>query len=282
MKLEKVRNPEIFEKIGDLMACLPSDELKKPNLTPDAAGTLRAQIGSWEKARKVQLLLSQEWNCRYVQENRSYPIEEALDRGEISKAQARLFLSAIVEMEKRWELVESVEPLLREDFPRLRTIAHSAFSQAFRGGRFSWKIFESDYPFLSDFDLFAQILREDADSAFSACLEPYCEISFKKHRLYLDRILKLPVIGIEGGIKYLKSILKESGERYVVDWFCLVLFTCFLHLSSNREVREKLINYCASGEESFQAAITVSKKIPSRAWKKGALLYGTERGGVYR
>jgi hypothetical protein len=102
----KTQNRETLKKIAELMACLPSDELLKPDMTLD-------KIAERQKCRRVQLVLAEEWRCRYIFENRCYPIEEAYDRREISKAKANLYFLIIVETEKRWGLFQAAEPLLR-------------------------------------------------------------------------------------------------------------------------------------------------------------------------
>lgn len=99
---------ETLKKIADIIEHLPTDELFSPTFTQD-------QKIEWEKARKFQGLLASEWRSRYnISQQVSYPIEESCDRGEITKAKAKILLLSVDEHQKRWELIQVAEPLLRE------------------------------------------------------------------------------------------------------------------------------------------------------------------------
>jgi hypothetical protein len=219
----------------------------------------------------VQLLLAEEWRCRYLYNNHRYPIEEARDRREITKAKARLYLSMIVETDRRWKLVKTAEPLLREEFNLLNTSINSPDFQ---------------YPFNSDFDFFTHVLREEADQAFSCCLEPYLEISSKRYSEIFDDILEFNSLEERSPqlcFDYLKKIENNfKGERPTWNWWTLMLFICEIHAPQNREIMQKLIDYKQSCEKTLRAAKTVTRKMPSKAWKKGGLLLGSQKGGVYR
>jgi hypothetical protein len=285
----KNKHHEILEKIANLIAQLPSEELLKPDLTPD-------QIAEWEKCRRVQLLLAEEWGCRYVYKNHRYPIEEARDRGEITKAKARLYLAMIVETEKRWELVQAAEPLLREFHEQLARSPElqQALLEALESNplldrsssrTFLKKIAEK-YPFKTDFDLFAYSLKEEADYVFSSCLESYKELSIKKCGKVLDTIGVLLETNHqlnETSLKLVKKIKNNLGtEKLNLNWWTFTLSLCKICASTNPDVEKTLTAYEQFYEEMLGLAKTVTRQVPSKAWKQGKLLHGTKHGGIYR
>jgi hypothetical protein len=285
----KNKHHETLENIANLIAQLPSDELLKTDLTPD-------QIAEWEKCRKVQLLLAEEWRCRYVYKNHRYPIEEARDRGEITKAKARLYLAMIVETEKRWELVQAADPLLREFHeqhalsPQLQQALLEALESNPLLDRSSSRTFlkkiAEKYPFKTDFDLFAHILKEEADDEFSCCLEPYKELSIKKCHKVLDTIGGLLETNHqlnETSLKLVKKIKNNLGtEKLNLNWWTFTLSLCKICASTNPDVEKTLTAYEQFYEEMLGLAKTVTRQVPSKAWKHGKLLHGTKHGGIYR
>lgn len=76
------KTPKTKEKIAQLIASLPSDSLRQQAKTP-------AQIEEWEKQRKTQLLVAECWKAKYLKKG-YYPIDEALERQEISPRKADL------------------------------------------------------------------------------------------------------------------------------------------------------------------------------------------------
>ena len=145
----KTQNRETLEKIAELMANLPGDEFLKSDLTLD-------QIAQWEKCRKVQLLLSQEWRCRYVSKTFVYPIAEAGDRGEITKRQVKLYGLMVRELWERWQLVQVAEPFFRQWYELVHAEVVASDFQAPVSEQLSleplWPMLRGNYPFSSDFD----------------------------------------------------------------------------------------------------------------------------------
>ncbi|MBR8832106.1 MAG: hypothetical protein N5P05_004437 (plasmid) [Chroococcopsis gigantea SAG 12.99] len=285
---ENFKNVKTSEKIADLMEGLCSDEIKTEltagrSLTDD-------QNKEWKKIRELRSLLAEEWRCRHVDKNHVYPIDNARDRSVISKDEANLLNEMIVEIEKRWERIQVVDPLLRQNYAPILGKAHDSFSQASLGVRFSWGKFPLLYPFKTDLDLFAQTLKEDVYDVFSPCLEPYIELPIEKSRDYLDSLVKLPSLNAARGedeITDLKKILKISGlgvgEPYITDWRFLVIFTCLLP-EFKTLIGDQLISYDNSYQKCLRLGIKLSKqrRSKSKRWLNGVLAYGTEKGGVYR
>jgi hypothetical protein len=278
------QNRETLEKIAELMAHLPSDGLLKSDLTSD-------QIAEWEKCRKVQLLLAQQWRGRYVSNTPGYPIEEAGDRGEITKRQVKLYLLMVSELWERWQLVQVVEPSFKKWFELVHAEVVAPDFQAPVSDQLSleplWRMFRGEYPFKSDFDFFAQLIKEEVDDVFAACLEPYYEISAKKCGRVLNTISDF--LSTNSQLRDMsptvfKKIKDDLGwEKLEFNWWTLmILFCCETSSFVNPLVVERFNKYRDISAKALRVGTTETRYIRSRAWKQGILGYGDGRGGVYR
>ncbi len=172
------KTPEISKQIAQLIASLPSDDLRQQAKTRD-------QIEEWHKVRKTQLLLAECWESKWLVKN-YYPVEEALKRQEISQRKAELIDCCVNEYKARWELCQVAEKYVKKLHTELQKLTGyvDRFPKPFV--HFWYKFFHQvslkQYPFQSAYDLFAETLKEDVNGSFSVCLEPYYEVPMKKWR----------------------------------------------------------------------------------------------------
>jgi len=279
------KTPEIDEQIAQLIASLPSDDLLQQAKTP-------AQREEWDKARKTQLLLAECWRAKRLV--KSYcPIEEALEKKEISQRKAELIDCCVNEYKARWELCQVAENYVK----KLHTVIQKLtgyvehFPKPFV--HFWYKIFHQvslkQYPFQSAYDLFAETLKEDVNGSFSVCLEPYYEVPMKKWRQVTKQYTEiLEQSDLHGIYPELRNAEEQKLKRSLVwdkvgfSWIGMVMVVCQSEAKNDSQLRKKLLAYNDSLHEALSLAVTASRKLRGWAWHKGDLLDASGAGGVYR
>ncbi|MGB8689040.1 MAG: hypothetical protein WCD53_17110 [Microcoleus sp.] len=279
------KTPEIGEQIAQLIASLPSDHLLQQAKTKDS-------IEEWHKARKTQILLAECWKAKWLVKG-YHPVEEALNRQEISQQKAELINRCVNEYKARWELCQIAEKYVKKLHTRLQksTGYVDSFPKPFV--HFWYKFFHraslKQYPFQSAYDLFAETLKEDADGSFSVCLEPYYEVPMKKWRQMAKQYTKLlEQAKLDGIYPKLSNTEEQKLKRNLVwdkvsfSWIGMVLWACQIEAKNDPMLRKKLLAYNKSLWEALSLAVTASRNLHGWAWHKGELLCTSGAGGVYR
>ncbi|MDB9513193.1 hypothetical protein PN499_18525 [Kamptonema animale CS-326] len=276
---------EIDEQIAQLIASLPSDDLLQQAKTP-------AQIEEWYKARKTQLLLAECWRAKGLIKN-YYPIEEALEKKEISQRKAKLINQQVNEYKARWELCQVAEKYVRKlhtDLQKLMGyVDHFPKPFVHPWYKFFYQISLKQYPFQSAYDLFAETLKEDVNGSFSVCLEPYYEVPMKKWKQVAKQYTEiLEQSELDGFYPKLRNAEEQKLKRNLVwdkvgfSWIGMVMLVCQSEAKNDSQLRKKLLAYNDSLHEALSLAVTASSTLPGWAWHKGDLLDACGAGGVYR
>jgi len=276
--------PEIDEQIAQLIASLPSSRLLQQAKTP-------AQIEEWHKARQTQLLLAECWKSKWVVQD-YYPLEEAVKRQEISQRKAELMNCCVNEYKARWELCEVAEKYVKKLHTELQ---NTSYVEPFSGAsaHSSYKFFHQaslrQYPFQSAYDLFAETLKEDVDSSFSVCLEPYYDVPMKKWRQVGQQYTQLLARAeLDGTYPELKKAEEQRLKTNLVwhkvgfSWIGMVLWTCQIEAKNDPLLSKQLVAYNKSLLEVMSLGMSASRNLHGWAWHKGELLCTDKAGGVYR
>jgi len=277
---------EILKKIAQLLATLPSDSLLQKAQTKD-------QIEEWHKLRKTQILLAECWKAKWLVKN-YYPIEEALDKQEISQRKAEFIFLCVDECKARWELCQVAEKYVADLYKALPLLT-GYIDQLPKSTTQLWdKIFAQvslkPYPFKSAYDLFAESLKEDVNDSFSVCLEPYYDVPRKKWGKATKQFTEvLEQAGSNGIYPRLnsreESKLKENlvWNKVKFSWIGMILWTCQIEAFHNDDplLRQKLVSYNHSLQELLRKQFTASRKLRGWAWIKGELFGTSGPGGVY-
>ncbi|HEY9692452.1 MAG TPA: hypothetical protein V6D15_09615 [Oculatellaceae cyanobacterium] len=209
---------ETLEQIAQLLALLPSDSLLQKAQTKD-------QIEEWHKARRTQSLLAEEWRAKLLVKQ-YHPIEEALDKQEISEQKAQLIILRVDEYEARWELCQVAEKYVADFHQVLQFLTDYADQLPKPVAQLWYKFFHraslKQYPFQSAYDLFAETLKEDADGSFSTCLESYYEVPIKSWRQATKQYTDLLKQTEPSGIYPKLSTVEELKLKKNLVWSKLV------------------------------------------------------------
>ncbi|MEG4343043.1 hypothetical protein QUB70_07075 [Microcoleus sp. A003_D6] len=277
--------PEIYEQIAQLIASLPSDRLLQQAKTP-------AQIEEWHKARQTQLLLAECWKSKWLVQD-YYPLEEAVKRQEISQRKAELMNCCVNEYKSRWELCEVAQKYVkkRHELLQIWTGYVEHFSKPL--AHFWYKFFHQaslrQYPFQSAYDLFAETLKEDVDSSFSVCLEPYYDVPMKKWRQVGKQYTQLLARSeLDGTYPELKKAEEQRLKTNLVwhkvgfSWIGMVLWTCQIEAKNDPVLSKQLVAYNKSSWEALSLGVSASRNLHGWAWHNGELLCTHKAGGIYR
>lgn len=277
--------PEIDEQIAQLIANLPSDRLLQQAKTP-------AQIEEWHKARQTQILLAECWKSKWLVKD-YYPVEEAVKRQEISRRKAELIDRCVNEYKSRWELCKVSEKYVKKCHTELQILTSSVEQcpqlSAHLSSKFLHQASLRQYPFQSAYDLFAETLKEDADSSFSVCLEPYYEVPMKKWRQVGKQYTQLlDRAELDGTYPQLKKAEEQRLKTNLVwhkvgfSWIGMVLWTCQIEAKNDPLLRKQLVAYNKSLWEALSLGVSASRNLHGWAWHKGELLCTDKAGGIYR
>ncbi|MEG4484216.1 hypothetical protein [Microcoleus sp. D2_18a_B4] len=236
---------EIDEQIAQLIASLPSDSLLQQAKTP-------AQIEEWHKARQTQILLAECWKSKWLVKD-YYPLEAAVKRQEISQRKAELMNCCVNEYKARWELCEVAEKYVKKLHIELQNTSYVGLFPG-ASAHSSYKFFRQaslrEYPFQSAYDLFAETLKEDVDSSFSVCLEPYYEVPMKKWRQVGKEYTQLLARSkLDGTYPELKKVEEQRLKTNLVwhkvgfSWIGMVMWTCQMEAKNDPLLRKQLVVY---------------------------------------
>lgn len=278
-------DPEIGEQIARLIASLPSDYLLQQAKTKD-------QIEEWHKARKNQLLLAECWKAKFLVKG-YYPVEDALNRQEISEPKAELIDRCVNEYKARWELCQVTEKYVKELHIILQILTDYVDDFPKPSVHLWYKFFDraslKQYPFQSAYDLFAETLKEDANNSFSVCLEPYYDVPMKKWRQLTKQYAELlEQAELDGVYPQLKNAAEQKLKRNMVwqkvgfSWIGMVLLASQLAVKNDPLLEKRLVAYNKSLWEALSLAVKASRNLRGWAWHKGELLCTSPAGGVYR
>ncbi|AFZ10875.1 hypothetical protein Osc7112_6787 (plasmid) [Oscillatoria nigro-viridis PCC 7112] len=279
------KNSEIGEQIAQLIASLPSDDLRQQAKTT-------AQIEEWDKARTTQLLLAKCWRAKWLVKD-YYPVEEALEKKEISQRKAKLIDQQVNEYKARWELCQVAEKYVKKLHTYLQKLTgyvdHFPKPLVHYWYKFFHQVSLKQYPFQSAYDLFAETLKEDVNGSFSVCLEPYYEVPMKKWKQVAKQYTEiLEQSELDGFYPKLRNAEEQKLKRNLVwdkvgfSWIGMVLLVCQSEAKNDSQLRKKLLAYNDSLHEALSLAVTASRELHGWAWHKGDLLDANGAGGVYR
>ncbi|MBD2087920.1 hypothetical protein NDI49_23220 [Trichocoleus sp. ST-U3] len=280
-----LKENEILAQIAQLIASLPSDYLLQPDLMT------KDQIREWHESRNTQLLIAECWEAKFIVKEGD-PIAIALDKKEISKHKYELIWLTVDRYKAQWELGILAEPYLKKAHSALQYISCYAnkfptpISQLWN--KFFKTIFIKDYPFKSSYDLFVNSLEEEVNGSFSWCLRPYYDVTIKKWAKGIKQLIRIfeqekpeelytQQTPIE--VENLKS--NFGWDKLEFSWMGMTLIVCQFAVLSDPLLRTKLIQYYKLLQETFKLAATISRKLPGFAWKRGKVVYASEKGGVY-
>lgn len=172
-----LQHDETLAQIYQLLDSLPSEVLFQRDLmTPD-------QINEWHKTRYTQHLIAECWKSKFIKLG-YYPIDEALDREDISKCKAELIQLSVEELKARWELHQVAEKHVKNAHNFLQYFTDYAKNFPKPISIIWYKLLHKDllkpYPFTSAYDLFAETVKEAVDYSLSISLEKYYAVPIKK------------------------------------------------------------------------------------------------------
>lgn len=273
-----------LEKIAQFIATLPSDSLLQKAKT-------QAQKDEWHKSRETQILLAECWKAKWLVKH-YYPIEEALERKEISQHKAELINRYVNEYKARWELCQSAEKYVKDFHIILQYM--TSYIKYFPKplvdlwNKFFHKASLSHYPFNSPYDLFTGTLREEVNGSFAVCLEPYYDVPLKKWRLAIRQYSQILEKTTSDGIYPQLSPQEEQRlkknlvwPKMSFSWLGLMLLASQFNTFNDPLLRKKFIAHSQSLQETLSFAVKVSSRMPSFAWKNGEILRASGKGGIY-
>lgn len=281
-----LQQDETLEQIYQLLDSLPSEVLFQPDLmTPD-------QINEWHKTRSTQHLKAECWKSKFIQPG-YYPIDEALDRKDISKCKAELIRLSVDELKARWELYQVAEKHVKNahEFLQYFTDYVNDFPQSI--SRLWKKLLHKDllkpYPFTSAYDLFAKTVKEDVDDPLSIAFAIYYEVPIKKWRnasqFFIEILGRSNSDGVYPKLKSIEECKFKhdlAWNKVNFSWSGMTLWVCQIEALNDPLLRERLITYNNTFRNVLIKTVKASRKVRGFAWKNGQIVYASGRGGVYR
>jgi hypothetical protein len=264
-----------LQQIAELIASLPSNALLARCRTEE-------QINEWHNYRKNHLLLAEGWRAEFIV-CQGDPIGDALEKGEISKHRHDLLKQRVTLYKYQWALVKEANKYVAE----LHSAIYSLLSKVAR--RLLPDGFETEYPFQSAFELFAETLREEVDGSLAWCLEPYYEVPVKKWREATELLRENIEKGDAGGIypELKKTEVQKLKNKLVwsklgFSWLGVTLLVCQFVALRAPQLRKKLTDFNREFAEYCKVGVRASRKVAGFAWNKGKTVPASKAGGVYR
>ncbi|MCU0515500.1 MAG: hypothetical protein MUC60_01300 [Oscillatoria sp. Prado101] len=264
-----------LQQIAEIIASLPSKALLDRCRKEE-------QINEWHNYRKNHLLLAEGWRAEFIL-CQGDPIGDALEKGEISKHRHDLLQQRVTLYKYQWALVKEANKYVAE--------LHSAVYTLLRKVARRWlpDRLETEYPFQSAFELFAETLREEVDGSLAWCLEPYYEVPVKKWgkatKLLRENIEKADAGGIYPELK--KTEVQNLKNKVVWDkmgfsWLGVTLLVCQFVALRDPQLRKKLTDFNRALAEFCKVGVRASRKVAGFAWNKGKTVPASKAGGIYR
>ncbi|MDJ1178494.1 hypothetical protein PJF56_06425 [Roseofilum sp. BLCC_M91] len=269
-----------LQKIYDTLRCLPSDELYQPDLmTPD-------QKKYWLQLRSMYQLQAEAWKSHYIVKG-DYPLDEKVDRGEITEQKQALFELSVQEIHARLQLFNAL-------YARLKT-ANTILDIARKGGLSCGllivdqmiKSVTQNTDVNSGCDLLIQSLTDDANSDFKDSLLDYSSFSIKKWSdmcVFLTEYLEDYHLGrfslsnkFEQELRHKTSHLHFSKPGVTFS----SLLQCSLLSLVDRDLKSEFNQYIPRVVEAVKVASRASRKVRSYEWHHGILKQGCKQGGTY-
>jgi hypothetical protein len=281
-----LQHHEPLEQIYQLLDSLPSEELFQQDLmTPD-------QIDEWNKTRYTQHLKAECWKSKFIKPG-YYPIDEALDRKDISKCQAELIRLSVEELKARWELYQVAEKHVKNAHKFLQYFTDYAKNFPKPISRLWYKLLHKEllkpYSFTSAYDLFAETVKEDVDDSLSIAFATYYEVPIKKWRNASQFFIEiLGRANSDGVYPKLNSIEESKLKNYLswdkatFSWSGMTLWVCQIEAPNDPLLRERLITYNNTFQDVLIKTVKASRKVRGFTWKNGQIVPASGRGGVYR
>lgn len=246
-------NSDYFPKrITRLLTALPDTTLLLLVKTSD-------QIYHWCLHRLTFMLVSEAWRARFT--GKDDPLRQYVKSGELCRNDYERIWGLVECYERLWALVQYTEPCVKE-----------LFEQA-----------KHPYPFGCAYELFASIVREQANREFSFCLTPYEECSAKKDE---KQYRQLAHHINEGGLD--KEPEKASNDGKIprdklrqLLWFSLLLAIADNKAAKNHNIKNALRRYWASVADLFELEASYSRRTGSFAWIDGEKVKGS-KSGIYQ
>jgi len=165
------------------------------------------------------------------------------------------------EYKARWELCKVAEKYVKKCHAELQNLTISVAQcpqlSAHLSSKFLHQASLRQYPFQSAYDLFAETLKEDADSSFSVCLEPYYEVPMKKWRQVGKQYTQLlKQAKLDGTYPQLKKAEEQRLKTNLVwhkvgfSWIGMVLWTCQIEAGNDPLLSKQLVAYNKSSWEA--------------------------------
>ncbi|MCL1463781.1 hypothetical protein [Argonema galeatum] len=287
------KDVEILEQIAQLIENLPSEHLLHQANT-------QYQIDEWHTMRKGNGIIAECWRAEFIV-GQGDPIAQALDNKEIDKLKYDGIWLLVRHYKSLWEIVQLAEPDVKIVHSGLRATLFFAacfsvqlpeqFLKLFR------KILESEYPFKSAYDLFAEILKETENDRFSVCLRPYEEISMAKGKNGFKQVRRFVDKGMADGfyprlnqIETQKLKNNFAWENFNVSWMPMTLVAAQFAAQIKPSLRDKLTEFNELTVKMCRLGAIACRKPESKTWRKqrsfawinGKKIYASKIGGVYR
>jgi hypothetical protein len=282
-----LQHDETLEQIYQLLDSLPSEVLFKPDrMTPD-------QSNEWHKTRSTQHLIAECWKSKFIIKSGYYPIDEALDRKDISKCKAELIRLSVDELKARWELYQVAEKYVKNAHEFLQYFTDYAKNFPKPISYLWYKLLHKNllkpYPFNSAYDLFAETVKEDVDYPLSISLEKYYEVPIKKWSQASQFFVEILGQANSDGVYPKLDGIKEdqfkhylSWDKVTFSWSGMTLWVCQIEAPNDPLLRERLITYNNTFRNVLIKTVKASRKVRGFKWENGQIVPASGRGGVYR
>lgn len=269
-----------LQKIYDTLRCLPSDELYQPDLmTPD-------QKEYWFQLREMYKLTAEAWKGYYIVKG-YYPLEEKVDRGEITQQKQYLFYLYVQEIHARLQLFKALYSRLEIANTMLDIPIKEGWSCGLSIVDQMIKSVTPNTDVNSGCDLLIQSLTDDANSDFKDALLDYSSFSIKKWSdmcVFLTKYLqdyRLEKFYLsnkfEQELRHKTSHLNFSKPGVTFS----SLLQCSLLSLVDQDFKSEFNQYIPRVVEAVEVASRASRKVRSHQWHNGTLKLGSNQGGTY-
>ncbi|MDJ1167909.1 hypothetical protein PMG71_00545 [Roseofilum sp. BLCC_M154] len=268
-----------LQKIYDTLRCLPSDELYQPDLmTPD-------QKEYWFQLRSMYELQAEAWKSSYLVKG-YYPLDEKVDRREITQQKQALFQLSVQEIHARLKLFNALYTRLEQANTILDRERRKGLSCGLLIVDQMIKSVTPNTDFNSGCDLLIQSLIDDANSDFKDSLH-YSSFSKKKWSdmcVFFTKYLEDYRLGRFSLSQQFKQELRRQTSHLHFSKPGVTfssLLQCSLLSLVDRDFKSKFNQYIPTVVEAVKVASRASRKVRSYEWHHGILKQGCKQCGTY-
>lgn len=237
------------KKIARCLAQLPSDYLQTLAKTQE-------QVCLWLDYRDFQKALALCGQARHT--GKDHPLISGLRSGDVDPDLYDRCWLMVDHYEQLWGLIQLSATHVQAEFDLLGL----------------------EYPFESAFELFAQIVTEGTNEAFSVCLKPYHEVSGRKYSKAYRLASKACKTGTLNPIelKQQRGLLNQHQPSMLMN---ITLAVCHSKATRRRPaLKSKLEMFFLTLGKLSDLEASLNRKAGSFAWKDGEIVKA-RLGGTY-